>query len=56
MNKLAFGAKPAVLRCGQCGKFVDREDARLQRGDDQRQPPGAVVLYTPGVSWVGDPA
>jgi hypothetical protein len=30
MNKLAFGAKPAVLRCGRCGKFVDWEDARLQ--------------------------
>ena len=30
MTKLAFGAKPAVLRCGRCGKFVDWEDARLQ--------------------------
>ena len=30
MNKLAFGAKPAVLRCGRCGKFVDWADARLQ--------------------------
>ena len=30
MNNLAFGAKPAVLRCGRCGKFVDWEDARLQ--------------------------
>lgn len=30
MNKLAFGAKPAVLRCGRCGKFVDWEDSRLQ--------------------------
>lgn len=30
MNKLAFGAKPAVLRCGRCGTFVDWEDARLQ--------------------------
>ena len=30
MNKLGFGAKPAVLRCGRCGKFVDWEDARLQ--------------------------
>ncbi len=24
------GAKPAVLRCARCGKFVDWEDARLQ--------------------------
>jgi ribosomal protein S18 acetylase RimI-like enzyme len=30
MNKRAFGAKPAVLRCGRCGKFVDWEDSRLQ--------------------------
>ncbi|MGE0041681.1 MAG: GNAT family N-acetyltransferase [Vicinamibacterales bacterium] len=30
MNKLAFGAKPTVLRCSRCGKFVDWEDARLQ--------------------------
>jgi GNAT superfamily N-acetyltransferase len=25
-----FGAKPAVLRCARCGKFVDWEDAYLQ--------------------------
>ncbi len=25
-----FGAKPAVLRCARCGKFVDWEEARLQ--------------------------
>jgi len=25
-----FGAKPAVLRCARCGKFVDWEDAQLQ--------------------------
>lgn len=25
-----FGAKPAVLRCGRCGKFVDWEEAQLQ--------------------------
>jgi GNAT superfamily N-acetyltransferase len=25
-----FGAKPAVLRCGRCGKFVDWDEARLQ--------------------------
>jgi ribosomal protein S18 acetylase RimI-like enzyme len=30
MTKLAFGAKPAVLRCGRCGNFVDWPDARLQ--------------------------
>jgi ribosomal protein S18 acetylase RimI-like enzyme len=29
-GKLTFGAKPNVLRCGRCGKFVDWEDARLQ--------------------------
>jgi N-acetylglutamate synthase-like GNAT family acetyltransferase len=26
----SFGAKPTVLRCSRCGKFVDWEDARLQ--------------------------
>ena len=26
----SFGAKPAVLRCGRCGKFVDWADARVQ--------------------------
>src|SRR5437870_2676929 len=25
-----FGAKPAVLRCSRCGKFVDWDEARLQ--------------------------
>jgi ribosomal protein S18 acetylase RimI-like enzyme len=25
-----LGAKPAVLRCSRCGKFVDWEDARVQ--------------------------
>ena len=25
-----FGAKPAVLRCSRCGKFVDWGDARVQ--------------------------
>lgn len=30
MTKLAFGAKPSVLRCGRCGKFVPWEDSRLQ--------------------------
>ena len=26
----SLGAKPTVLRCSRCGKFVDWEDARLQ--------------------------
>jgi len=32
MSKLTdqFGAKPAVLRCARCGKYVDWEDAHLQ--------------------------
>jgi ribosomal protein S18 acetylase RimI-like enzyme len=30
MNTSGFGAKPAILRCGRCGKFVDWLDARLQ--------------------------
>lgn len=30
MAKPVFGAKPTVLRCSRCGKFVDWEDARLQ--------------------------
>ena len=25
-----FGAKPAVLRCARCGKFVDWDDAQVQ--------------------------
>ena len=25
-----FGAKPAVIRCARCGKFVDWEDAQVQ--------------------------
>jgi len=25
-----FGAKPAVLRCARCGKFVDWEEAQVQ--------------------------
>ena len=30
MNMSGFGAKPAILRCGRCGRFVDWQDARLQ--------------------------
>ena len=30
MGRQAFGAKPLVLRCSRCGKFVDWEHARLQ--------------------------
>ena len=30
MNTSGFGAKPGILRCGRCGKFVDWQDARLQ--------------------------
>jgi hypothetical protein len=30
MPTATFGSKPSVLRCSRCGKFVDREEARLQ--------------------------
>jgi len=30
MSSDQFGAKPAVLRCSRCGKFVDWEDAHVQ--------------------------
>lgn len=30
MDASSFGAKPAVLRCSRCGRFVDWEEARLQ--------------------------
>jgi N-acetylglutamate synthase-like GNAT family acetyltransferase len=30
MTQLEFGAKPTVLRCARCGRFVDWEEARLQ--------------------------
>lgn len=30
MTRQAFGAKPSVLRCSRCGRFVDWEHARLQ--------------------------
>jgi len=30
MPRQSFGAKPSVLRCSRCGRFVDWEHARLQ--------------------------
>ncbi len=30
MSRLAFGAKPSVLRCARCGRFVDWEEAQVQ--------------------------
>jgi len=30
MGSLSFTAKPAVLRCSRCGKFVDWDEAQLQ--------------------------
>jgi GNAT superfamily N-acetyltransferase len=30
MPQLAVGAKPRVLRCGRCGRFIDWEESRLQ--------------------------
>jgi len=30
MSSDPFGAKPAVLRCSRCGRFVDWEEAQLQ--------------------------
>jgi GNAT superfamily N-acetyltransferase len=30
MTSNQFGAKPAVLRCSRCGKFVDWEEAQVQ--------------------------
>jgi ribosomal protein S18 acetylase RimI-like enzyme len=30
MSTEDFGAKPAVLRCSRCGKFVDWDEARVQ--------------------------
>jgi GNAT superfamily N-acetyltransferase len=29
-SRFAFGAQPAVLRCGRCGQSVDWQDARFQ--------------------------
>jgi ribosomal protein S18 acetylase RimI-like enzyme len=36
MPTLAFGAKPAALRCARCGRFVDWAEARLQTVCDCR--------------------
>ena len=30
MSPSVFSAKPSVLRCSRCGKFVDWAEARLQ--------------------------
>jgi ribosomal protein S18 acetylase RimI-like enzyme len=30
MSTSGFGARPAILRCGRCGKFADWQDSRLQ--------------------------
>ncbi len=30
MSRLALGAKPTVLRCARCGRFVDWEEAQVQ--------------------------
>lgn len=30
MSKLAFAAKPTVLRCARCGRFVEWEEAQVQ--------------------------
>lgn len=30
MSPMSFAAKPSVLRCGRCGRFVDWGEARLQ--------------------------
>jgi GNAT superfamily N-acetyltransferase len=30
MSKLVLGAKPSVLRCARCGRFVDWEEAQVQ--------------------------
>ncbi len=30
MSRLGLGAKPSVLRCARCGRFMDWADARLQ--------------------------
>ncbi len=56
-----LGAKPTVLRCSRCGRFVDWEDARLQtvcgcrayvklptviiREGEERDQPGITALF-----------
>ncbi len=30
MSDLPFGGRPAVLRCGRCGRFVDWDESRVQ--------------------------
>lgn len=51
MARQAFGAKPSVLRCSRCGKFVDWERARVQIVCDCRNqlelPPVLVREATP---------
>ncbi|MBI2829278.1 MAG: GNAT family N-acetyltransferase [Acidobacteria bacterium] len=51
MTESGFGAKPAILRCGRCGKFVDWQDSRLQVVCDCRPhlelPPVLVREATP---------
>jgi ribosomal protein S18 acetylase RimI-like enzyme len=61
MPSLNLGAKPTVLRCSRCGRFVDWEDARLQivcgcrayvklppviiREGEERDQPGITALF-----------
>lgn len=40
MTTLAFGAKPAALRCARCGRFVDWGEAHLQPVCSCRPRPG----------------
>ena len=51
MTTSGFGSKPAILRCGRCGKFVDWPDSRLQVVCDCRPhlalPPVFVREMTP---------
>jgi ribosomal protein S18 acetylase RimI-like enzyme len=51
MARQPFGAKPTVLRCSRCGRFVDWEHARLQIVCDCRNqlelPPVLVRQATP---------
>jgi len=61
MPPLSLSAKPAVLRCSRCGRFVDWEDAHLQivcgcrawvklppviiREGEERDRPGVIALF-----------